>query len=158
MHRHNPADRRLGEIADEVIGLETKSFRDAGCDHRGHNAGSNRFPAEACLYAGNLVASIGGQAAADCGQCNSPPVSGPYSFRHWPKHLAHTLDPEVFIRSMATRGSLGGLSRATAEAQKLLDAFGFDWILVETVGVGQTELDVVQLADTTVVVLVPESG
>ena len=71
---------------------------------------------------------------------------------------AHTLDPGVFIRSMATRGSLGGLSRATAEAQKLLDAFGFDWILVETVGVGQTELDVVQLADTTVVVLVPESG
>jgi LAO/AO transport system kinase len=71
---------------------------------------------------------------------------------------AHTLDPGVFIRSMATRGSLGGLSRATAETQKLLDAFGFDWIVVETVGVGQTELDVVQLADTTVVVLVPESG
>jgi LAO/AO transport system kinase len=71
---------------------------------------------------------------------------------------AHTLDPGVFIRSMATRGSLGGLSRATAEVQRLLDAFGFDWVLVETVGVGQTELDVVKLADTTVVVLVPESG
>jgi LAO/AO transport system kinase len=70
----------------------------------------------------------------------------------------HTLDPGVFIRSMATRGSLGGLARATAEVQKLLDAAGFDWILVETVGVGQTELDVIQLADTTVVVLVPESG
>jgi LAO/AO transport system kinase len=70
----------------------------------------------------------------------------------------HTLDPGVFIRSMATRGSLGGLARATAEVQKLLDAFGFDWVLVETVGVGQTELDVIQLADTTVVVLVPESG
>ena len=71
---------------------------------------------------------------------------------------AHTLDPGVFIRSMATRGSLGGLARATAETQKLLDAAGFDWILVETVGVGQTELDIVRLADTTVVVLVPESG
>jgi len=71
---------------------------------------------------------------------------------------AHTLDPGVFIRSMATRGSLGGLSRATAEVQKLLDAAGFAWILVETVGVGQTELDIVRLADTTVVVLVPESG
>jgi LAO/AO transport system kinase len=71
---------------------------------------------------------------------------------------AHTLDPGVFIRSMATRGSLGGLARATAEVQKLLDAAGFDWILVETVGVGQTELDVIKLADTTVVVLVPESG
>ncbi len=71
---------------------------------------------------------------------------------------AHTLDPEVFIRSMATRGSLGGLARATASVQKLLDAFGKAWILVETVGVGQSELDVVKLADTTVVVLVPESG
>jgi GTPase len=71
---------------------------------------------------------------------------------------AHTLDAGVFIRSMATRGSLGGLARATAEVQKLLDAAGFDWVLVETVGVGQTELDIVRLADTTVVVLVPESG
>jgi GTPase len=71
---------------------------------------------------------------------------------------AHTLDPGVFIRSMATRGSLGGLARATAETQQLLDAASFDWILVETVGVGQTELDVIKLADTTVVVLVPESG
>ena len=71
---------------------------------------------------------------------------------------AHTLDPGVFIRSMATRGSLGGLSRATGEVVKLLAAFGFQWILIETVGVGQTELDVMKLADTTVVVLVPESG
>jgi LAO/AO transport system kinase len=70
----------------------------------------------------------------------------------------HTLDPGVFIRSMATRGSLGGLSRATAEVQKLVDAAGFDWLLVETVGVGQTELEIAKLADTTVVVLVPESG
>src|SRR5438128_4233967 len=62
---------------------------------------------------------------------------------------AHTLDPGVFIRSMATRGSVGGLARATAEVQKLLDAFGMAWILIETVGVGQTELDVSKLADTT---------
>jgi LAO/AO transport system kinase len=71
---------------------------------------------------------------------------------------AHALDPGVFIRSMATRGSLGGLARATGEVIKLLAAFGHDWVLVETVGVGQTELDVMKLADTTVVVLVPESG
>jgi LAO/AO transport system kinase len=71
---------------------------------------------------------------------------------------SHTLDTGVFIRSMATRGSLGGLARATAEVQKLLDAFGFDRVLVETVGVGQSELDVMKLADTIVVVLVPESG
>src|SRR5438034_1500798 len=70
----------------------------------------------------------------------------------------HTLDPEVFIRSMATRGSLGGLARATGDVIKLLDAFGFPWILIETVGVGQTELDIVKQADTTVVILVPESG
>ena len=71
---------------------------------------------------------------------------------------AHALDPGVFIRSMATRGSLGGLARATGEVLTLLPAFGHDWVLVETVGVGQTELDIMQLADTTVVVLVPESG
>jgi LAO/AO transport system kinase len=71
---------------------------------------------------------------------------------------SHTLDPGVFIRSMATRGSLGGLARATASVQKLLDAYGQDWVLIETVGVGQSELDVMKLADTTVVVLVPESG
>ena len=71
---------------------------------------------------------------------------------------SHTLDPDVFIRSMATRGSLGGLARATGDVIKLLDAYGFPWIIVETVGVGQTELDIARQADSTVVVLVPESG
>jgi LAO/AO transport system kinase len=70
----------------------------------------------------------------------------------------HTLDPDVFIRSMATRGSLGGLARATGDVIKLMDAFGFPWIIIETVGVGQTELDIARQADTTVVALVPESG
>jgi LAO/AO transport system kinase len=68
------------------------------------------------------------------------------------------LDSGVYIRSMATRGSLGGLSARTAEVADVLDAFGFDRIIIETVGVGQTELDVARTADTTVVVLVPESG
>ena len=71
---------------------------------------------------------------------------------------AHALDVGVFIRSMATRGAVGGIARATGQVVKLLAAFGFDWILIETVGVGQTELDVMKLADTTVVVLVPEAG
>jgi GTPase len=71
---------------------------------------------------------------------------------------AHTLDPDVFIRSMATRGSLGGLAAATGDVIKLMDAFGFPWILIETVGVGQTELDIIRQADSTVVTLVPESG
>jgi len=70
----------------------------------------------------------------------------------------HTIDPDVFIRSMATRGSLGGLAAATGDVIKLMDAAGFPWILIETVGVGQTELDIIKQADTTVVTLVPESG
>ncbi len=68
------------------------------------------------------------------------------------------LDPGVFIRSMATRGSLGGLAAATREVADVYDAFGIDVILIETVGVGQSELDVARTADTSVVVLVPESG
>jgi LAO/AO transport system kinase len=71
---------------------------------------------------------------------------------------AVALDPGVFIRSMATRGSLGGLAAATREVADVLDAFGFDRILIETVGVGQTELDIARTADTSLVVLVPESG
>jgi len=67
-------------------------------------------------------------------------------------------DPEVFIRSMATRGSLGGLSKKAIDAADVLDAAGYDYILLETVGVGQSELDIVQAADTTIVILVPESG
>jgi len=68
------------------------------------------------------------------------------------------LDPGVYIRSMATRGSLGGLATSTGEVCDVLDAGGFDRILLETVGVGQSELDVATLADSTVLVLVPESG
>jgi len=67
-------------------------------------------------------------------------------------------DPGIFIRSMATRGSLGGLSTTSKEVADLLDAFGFDQVVLETVGVGQSELDIAGTADTTVVVLVPESG
>jgi GTPase len=66
--------------------------------------------------------------------------------------------PGVFIRSMATRGSLGGLSKKAVDAADVLDAAGFDIIILETVGVGQSELDIAQAADTTLVVLVPESG
>lgn len=69
-----------------------------------------------------------------------------------------TLDEGVFIRSMGTRGSLGGLSRKTADVVKLMDAFGMDIVLIETVGVGQSEVDIVKSADTTLVVLVPGLG
>lgn len=67
-------------------------------------------------------------------------------------------DSGVFIRSMATRGSLGGLSKKTIDAADILDAAGYDYIIFETVGVGQSELDIANAADSTIVVLVPESG
>ena len=70
----------------------------------------------------------------------------------------HSLDPKVFIRSMGARGHLGGLSLATREAIRLLGAFGFDPVILETVGVGQSELEVAAVADTTVVVLTPNLG
>ena len=69
-----------------------------------------------------------------------------------------TCDPGVFIRSMATRGSLGGLARATKEVTDVLEAFGQDVLIIETVGVGQTEMDIARAADSVVVVLSPESG
>jgi LAO/AO transport system kinase len=70
----------------------------------------------------------------------------------------HYSDPGIFIRSMATRGSLGGLARATADAVAVLDASGRELVMIETVGVGQDEVDIVRLADITVVILVPGMG
>jgi len=70
----------------------------------------------------------------------------------------HALDPKVFIRSMGTRGYLGGLSKQTRNAIKVLDAYGCDYIFVETVGVGQSEVDIVKAADTVVMVMVPGLG
>jgi LAO/AO transport system kinase len=70
----------------------------------------------------------------------------------------HALDPDVFIRSLATRGHLGGLARATSDVVHVLDAMGFTRILVETVGVGQDEVDVMRTAHTTVVLAVPGLG
>jgi len=70
----------------------------------------------------------------------------------------HAVDDGVFIRSLATRGALGGISRATAESVRVLDVAGFDTILIETVGVGQDEVDIARLAETTVVIMVPGLG
>jgi LAO/AO transport system kinase len=70
----------------------------------------------------------------------------------------HFSDPGIYIRSMATRGSLGGLARTTADVATVLDASGRDLVLIETVGVGQDEVDIVRLADVTVVILVPGMG
>ncbi len=71
---------------------------------------------------------------------------------------SHYADPGIYIRSMATRGSLGGLARTTADVASVMDASGRDVILIETVGVGQDEVDIVRLAEVTVVILVPGMG
>ena len=74
------------------------------------------------------------------------------------RHAEHFTDKDVFIRSMASRGHLGGLAGATADAVLLMDAFGFDRVLIETVGVGQSEVAIAELAQTTLVALQPGSG
>jgi len=88
----------------------------------------------------------------------SSPFSGGAVLGDRVRMTDHYRDPGVYIRSLSSRGHHGGLSRAAREIAKLLDAFGHDVIIIETVGVGQTELDVMDLADTTVVVTVPEGG
>jgi GTPase len=88
----------------------------------------------------------------------SSPFSGGAVLGDRVRMTDHYRDPGVYIRSLSSRGSHGGLSRAAREIVKLLDAFGYGLIIIETVGVGQTELAVMDLADTTVVVTVPEGG
>ena len=88
----------------------------------------------------------------------SSPFSGGALLGDRIRMTQHAADPGVFIRSLGTRGSQGGLSLATREVVRLIDAARYQVILVETVGVGQTELDIMELADSVVVVFVPESG
>ena len=88
----------------------------------------------------------------------SSPFSGGAVLGDRVRMTDHYKDPGVYIRSLSSRGSHGGLSRAAREIVKLLDAYGSDVIIIETVGVGQTELSIMDLADTTVVVTVPEGG
>ena len=88
----------------------------------------------------------------------SSPFSGGAVLGDRIRMQTHALDPGVFIRSLSTRGRRGGLARATRQVARLLDAFGKNTIIIETVGVGQTELDIMELARTVVVVLVPEAG
>ncbi len=88
----------------------------------------------------------------------SSPYSGGAILGDRLRMQSHAGDAGVFIRSMATRGHLGGLARATHEAAHVLDAAGKDWIVIETVGVGQDEVDIVRTADVSVVTLVPGAG
>lgn len=88
----------------------------------------------------------------------SSPFSGGAVLGDRVRMQRHASDPGVYIRSLGSRGAHGGLSVATRDLVRLYQAFGFDEVIVETVGVGQTELDIMELADTTIVVLVPEAG
>jgi LAO/AO transport system kinase len=88
----------------------------------------------------------------------SSPVTGGAILGDRVRMADHTLNDEVFLRSLATRGAHGGLARVVPEAVRLLDAVGFEWIVIETVGVGQVELDVAAAADTAVVVVNPGWG
>lgn len=88
----------------------------------------------------------------------SSPFSGGAILGDRVRMAEHALDTEVFIRSMATRGHLGGLTLAVPEAIRVLDAAGYGWVIVETVGVGQVEVEIVSQADTTVVVVNPGWG
>jgi len=99
-----------------------------------------------------------GQTVGIIGADPSSPFTGGAVLGDRIRMQQHFLDEGVFIRSMATRGSHGGLPRSALAVAKLMDAAGKDFVLVETIGVGQTELDIVETADTTVVVLVPEAG
>jgi len=88
----------------------------------------------------------------------SSPYSGGALLGDRIRMQSHYIDPGVFIRSMATRGAMGGLSLATHDAVDILDAAGYDWILIETVGVGQDEVDVVRSVDTVLLVTLPGLG
>jgi len=88
----------------------------------------------------------------------SSPFSGGAILGDRIRMMRHSTDPEIFIRSMATRGHLGGLARASGEAIAILEAAGKDFVLVETVGVGQDEVEVIKLADIVLVVLIPGVG
>ena len=88
----------------------------------------------------------------------SSPLSGGALLGDRIRMAEHTHDPHVYIRSMATRGDLGGLARAVPAGLRALEAFGFDWLVVETVGVGQVQVDVAEQADTTLVVVNPGWG
>ena len=107
-----------------------------------------------------LIATIrgAGQTVAVLAVDPTSPFSGGAVLGDRVRMGRHAADRGVFVRSMATRGHLGGLARATGDAALVLDAAGFDVILIETVGVGQDEVDVARTADATVVVLVPGTG
>lgn len=148
VERGGPAARALGRLTHPLGG-------------RGYTIGITGAPgAGKSTLTSALVREVraGGDAVAVLAIDPSSPFSGGAILGDRVRMGDHTGDDEVYIRSMATRGHLGGLSLATLEAVRVLDATGWPWIVVETVGVGQVEVEVAGAADTTVVVVNPGWG
>ena len=149
----------LVESTPEVLGSIYPKIRNSGSN--GHIIGITGPPGAGKSTLSSALATCfreSGRTVAILACDPSSPFTGGSVLGDRVRMQSHYTDPGVFIRSISNRGSGGGLSNATYGITTLLEAFGFDVILLETVGVGQTELDVMKNSDTVVVVIVPESG
>jgi LAO/AO transport system kinase len=144
-------DERIGDVLRRVYGSTGRAHRIGITGPPG--AGKSTLIARLAI----LLRDRGERVAVVAVDPSSPFTGGALLGDRY-RMIELSEDPGIFMRSMATRGSLGGLAAATDEALDLLDAAGFTTLLVETVGVGQVELDIAQATDSVVVVLVPESG
>ncbi|MCB9908920.1 MAG: methylmalonyl Co-A mutase-associated GTPase MeaB [Planctomycetes bacterium] len=145
------ADRRFPQLLEDVYAAVGRSHRLGVTGPPG--AGKSTLVNQLARHLRELERTVGILAVDP-----SSPFTGGALLGDRIRMEERTLDPGVFIRSMASRGSRGGLARATVDAFDVMDAFGFDQLIVETVGVGQAEYDVVGAADTVLVVLCPGAG
>ena len=154
--------RAISKVEDGATGaaelMKAVFARTGRATHRRHYGRARGREIVARRQAGAGSTASEGSASASSPSIPSSPFSGGAILGDRIRMQTLGLDPGVFIRSMATRGNLGGLARATVDAVAILDAAGYDRIIVETVGVGQDEVEIVKTADVSVVVLVPGMG
>lgn len=146
------------EVLEAIAALQPRRKHGPGAPHvvgitGPPGAGKSTFVNQLVRHA-----RMEGQRVAVVAVDPSSPFSGGAILADRIRMEEHALDPDVFVRSLSSRGHLGGLSRAAGQVVDLMDAAGWDLIVVETVGVGQSELAVCEVADTVVVILTPESG